>query len=127
VGDDGLALTSAGYLKPVDVQAAAEVLPETATWIGKNTREGQTAPVLWFREGLQRMGLLRKYRGRLLLTKAGAKARRDPEVLWRHLAQRLLPGSEDSFAAEATLLTLASIAASASADRTSEDHGHTRG
>jgi len=116
VGDGGLALTSAGYLKPVDVQATAEVLPTTIPWIGKNNREVQTGPVLWFRESLQRTGLVRKSRGRLLLTKAGAKARRDPEVLWQHLAQRLLPGREDTFEGEATPLALAWIATSEHGD-----------
>ena len=71
VADDGLPLTSAGYLKPDDVTALAAVIPAMADWIGTANRESHTYPVLSFRESVQKLGLLRKYRGRLRLTKAG--------------------------------------------------------
>lgn len=65
-------------------------------WIGTANRECHTVPVLRFRESLQQLGLLRKYRGRLLLTRAGAAARGNPERLWRHLAERLPLGVQDA-------------------------------
>jgi len=110
VGDEGLTLTAAGYLKPVDVTATAEVLPDAATWIGTMNREVQTAPVLWFREALQHLGLVRKVKGRLLLTRAAAAARRDADALWAHLVARLVPGDPSSVQAQATLLVLAEAA-----------------
>lgn len=110
--DGGIPLTAAGYLKPADVEAAALVVPGAASWIGKKNREDLTAPVLNFRQSLQAVGLLREHRGRLLLTKAGAKARRDPELLWLHLRDRLIP-TKEGFDRDATLLLLAYAADSA--------------
>lgn len=109
--DGGIALTAAGYLKPADVVSAAAVMPSAADWIGKKNREDQTRPVLAFRTSLQSLGLLRKHRGRLLLTRAGAAAQRDPEELWEHLVKRVVP-ERGGFAQEATLLLLAYAATS---------------
>ena len=106
--DGGIPLTDAGYLKPVDVEAVAAVLPTTRGWFGKLNREVHARPLLWFRESMQSMGLLRKQKGHLVLTKAGAAAREDPAVLWQHLASRLVPdGAVDDFDTAATLLLLA--------------------
>ncbi len=63
VGGDGLSLTSAGYLRPDDVTALAAVIPTMADWIGTANRESHTYPVLSFRESVQKLGLIRKYRG----------------------------------------------------------------
>lgn len=87
--DGGIPLTKAGYLKPDDTFAASEVVPNMAGWIGRNNRESQSFPLLEFRQSLLEVGLLRKYKGHLLLTKAGAAARRSPEALWEHLAASL--------------------------------------
>lgn len=103
----GIELTSAGYLKPADVEAACAVLPAMGGWIGKNNREVNSLPVLDFREALQSVGLLRKHKGVLLLTRAGAAAQRDPLALWRHLAGRLVPDKPGRFELVATLLFLA--------------------
>ncbi|MGV0602879.1 plasmid pRiA4b ORF-3 family protein, partial [Mycolicibacterium pulveris] len=62
------------------------------------------------------LGLLRKHKGVLLLTKAGAAARRDPAVLWEHLARRLAPGDESTFEGQASLLLLAYAGSSADGD-----------
>ncbi|MGV0602882.1 plasmid pRiA4b ORF-3 family protein, partial [Mycolicibacterium pulveris] len=62
------------------------------------------------------LGLLRKHKGVLLLTKAGAAARRDPAVLWEHLARRLGPGDESTFEGQASLLLLAYAGSSADGD-----------
>ncbi|WP_153505690.1 plasmid pRiA4b ORF-3 family protein [Cumulibacter manganitolerans] len=108
---DGLELTGAGYLKPADVQAVAQLLPTMSDWFGKANRETQTRPVLQLRQALQKVGLLRKYKGRLCLTRAGAGARGDARGLWDVLARLLLPGG-DGFDAEATLVLLACWATS---------------
>jgi Plasmid pRiA4b ORF-3-like protein len=114
--DGGIPLTSAGYLKPADVEAASEIIPAMGDWIGTNNREVHCAPLLDFRKTLQSMGLLRKHKGALLLTRAGAAARRDPSKLWDHLAARLLPGSDDSFDSHATLLMLAYASSSSNSE-----------
>ncbi|CAA0138277.1 Uncharacterised protein [Mycolicibacterium vanbaalenii] len=114
----GIPLTGAGYLKPADVEKAAKVVPTMMDWLdfGKNNRETHCHPVLWFRECLQDLGLLRKNKGRLLLTKAGEAAQRDVDKLWEHLAGRLVPKAGDKFGMQATLLILAYAAASADSD-----------
>lgn len=111
----GIALTSAGYLKPADVEAASQVVPAMGDWVGKANRESHTVPLLDFRESLQSMGLLRKQKGRLLLTRAGAAARQDPAKLWQHLASRLVPDKPDRFETVAHLLLAAFAGTSAGA------------
>lgn len=101
--DGGIQLTASGYLKPVDVTAAAEVLPTMHGWIGRANREIDTAPVLHFRKALQGLGLLRKHKGSLLLTRAGHDSHAAWQVLWNHLADRLVPNAE-GFDTDATLL-----------------------
>ena len=44
-----ISLTPAGYLRPVDVAAAARVVPTMGGWIGKARRESESTPVLHFR------------------------------------------------------------------------------
>ncbi|MHB1211517.1 MAG: plasmid pRiA4b ORF-3 family protein [Candidatus Nanopelagicales bacterium] len=110
VGPTGLGLTAAGYLRPDDVVAAADVVPAAADWIGTRNREVQTLPVLDFRQALQAAGLIRKAKGRLLLTKAGMRACGDPTALWRHLEQRLPLGKPGAFEGHAALLLLLYVA-----------------
>jgi hypothetical protein len=114
--DGGIPLTGAGYLKPADVEAASEVVPAMADWIGKNNREAHCGPLLHFRLNLQAVGLLRKSKGTLLLTRAGTAAQRDADALWDHLASRLVPRKGDRYTVEVTLLLLAYAATSAEAD-----------
>lgn len=111
--DGGIPLTSAGYLKPADVEEASKVIPVMNDWLGKNNREIQCYPMLRFREGVQSLGLLRKHKGTLLLTKAGIAAQSDAGRLWEHLAGRLIPKSDKKFDAQATMLMLTFAAASA--------------
>lgn len=87
VGEQGIGLTAAGYLPPKVVTAAMDELGWRAMWIGSCTREDTTAPIFELRQTAQQLKLLRKYRGRLLLTKTGAALRDDLEALRRHLAQ----------------------------------------
>lgn len=76
-GDDGLPLTSAGWLIPADVRAAFDAWDLGQEWIGTGNRENQTIPVLEVRELAQELRLLRRYKGRLLLTPLGRSMRED--------------------------------------------------
>jgi hypothetical protein len=108
-------LTAAGYMRPVDVMAAAKVVPAMQRWIGKANRESDCVPILLFREALQALGLLQKRKGVLRLTRAGRAAQEAPEELWNHLADRLVP-TGPGFDTDATLLVLAFAASSADAE-----------
>ena len=110
-----ISLTAAGYLRPVDVAAAARVVPTMGGWIGKANRESEATPVLHFRQVLQSLGLLRKYKGALRLTRAGAAAQQAPAELWNRLADTLVTAESD-FNADAALLLLAYAATSADAE-----------
>ncbi len=116
IGPDGLAMTAAGWLRPEDVIAAADVVPGGPDWIGKKNREIDTVPVHAFRLMLGELGLTRKYKGRLRLSRAAAAAYTDPDRLWRHLAQVLPPGKPRTFDCQAGLLVLAQIAATGASD-----------
>lgn len=113
--DAGIPLTAAGYLRPADVAAVARVLPTMGGWIGKANRESETTPVLHFRKVLQSLGLLRKHKGALRLTRAGASAQQAREELWNHLADRLVPAA-DGYETDAALLLLAYAATSAESE-----------
>jgi len=110
VGAEGIELTSAGYLPPVHVEAAVAELGLAGEWIGSYNRESQTLPVWEFRESAVRLGLVRKYRGQLLVTARGRKLREDPVALWWHLAQSVPPHAADDPRRHAGLLLLAAVA-----------------
>ncbi|WP_434616044.1 plasmid pRiA4b ORF-3 family protein [Arthrobacter sp. A5] len=93
-GTDGLELTAAGYLKPAVVRAAVSELGWQERCYGTINREDQAIPVLALRENCVRWKLLRKTKGRLVLTPAARKMADDDAALWAHVAERLaLPGS----------------------------------
>lgn len=102
---DGLDLTAAGYLRPADVEATARALGIAEEWIGTLNREAHTLPVLVLRETLQRLGLLRRLKGRLLPTRAGRVLGADPVRLWWHVVGRL-PLERSGFDRDAALLAL---------------------
>ncbi|GAA1485303.1 plasmid pRiA4b ORF-3 family protein [Brachybacterium fresconis] len=108
-GDGGIALTQAGYMKPDMVIAASIVVPDQDTWYGKNNRETLAIHVLDFREALQSVKLLRKYKGQLLPTRRAAAAKTDPGAVWELLVETLIPQKE-GFVREATALLLLHIA-----------------
>lgn len=115
VGDEGITLTQAGYLPPSVVRELAAELSVDEFW-GKHNREVNTIPVLEFRESAQALGLLRKHRGRLLLTRASTIARADPDRLWRHIAAALplrgrYRGPEADCAFQASTLLLLGVTA----------------
>ncbi|WP_337061711.1 plasmid pRiA4b ORF-3 family protein [Kineococcus sp. G2] len=112
VGDDGIVLTQAGYLPPAVVAAAFDVLTIDRIWRGRGAkpREADAVPLVILRSALQGSGLLRKNRGRLLLTAAAKKVRHDPLALLRHLADRLPAGSAE-YERVAGLVLLLGVAA----------------
>jgi len=107
---DGVPLTAAGYLKPKDLDAIATFIPAVEGWIHSRTREIDCDVALDFRLALQKFGLLRKAKGTLSCTKAGSRARRDPEFLWHHLASRLLVEDDDEFTNQARIAYLLAMA-----------------
>ena len=116
--DGGLPLTTAGYLRPALVEQAARLVPRMGDWIGKANREDLTYPVADFRDRITgQLGLLRKYKGTLRLTRAGTAALGRPAELFDHLAARLTPSSvRDRFVIDADLLALAYAATSPGQD-----------
>jgi ubiquinone/menaquinone biosynthesis C-methylase UbiE len=80
-------------------------------WIGAGNREDLTYPVLELRELTQKLGLARKYRGRLLLTGTGRRLMPLPVELWWHIAGRLPLGKPDTSEHIAGLVALLSVAA----------------
>jgi hypothetical protein len=108
---DGLQLTAAGYLRPADVTAFADVLPTMRDWLFPVHREVDAHPVLAFREQLTSFALLRRYKGTLRASPTGRAGLKDPARLWAHLADRLMLGLND-FEETATVVALVHMATS---------------
>ncbi|WP_211882780.1 plasmid pRiA4b ORF-3 family protein [Pseudarthrobacter albicanus] len=87
---DGLQLTQDGYLKPAVVVQAMHELGWEYRWPGKANRESQTRPVLLVRQQLQAWKLLRKSKGRLVLSPAGRKTYDGGRKLWDYLADAVV-------------------------------------
>ena len=134
-GGDGIPLTAAGYLKPADVAEVSQVLPASDAWLTKSTREIDHSFLLHFREALVRQGFLRKYKGRLLLTRIGASARKSPGHLWDALVDRWRgvvarthiidgrAGSTDAdYTRDATVCVLLAVAAGSTFSASWGDH-----
>jgi hypothetical protein len=92
----GLELTKDGYLKPGLVRDTVEALGWPQSLCGSGAREGRTRPVLELRTQLQDWDLLRRLKGRLVLTPAGRRlAGGGVDPLWDYLADRLAhPGPD---------------------------------
>lgn len=105
----GVALTGAGYLPPSIVESLSRELDFDMEWIGKGNRENQTLPVMTLRESATALGLLRKARGRLTVTKAGSALVDDPRGLLIHICARMPLGRD--FERDAGLLGLLFAAA----------------
>jgi hypothetical protein len=116
VGADGIKLSAAGYLPGSHVEAALADLELGEEWMGRGNREIHARPLLHLRESAQGLGLLRKYRGSLVLTEHGKALRADPLALWWHLAERMPPASGDDCEDQAGLILLAALAAGSTGD-----------
>src|SRR5699024_11045654 len=66
--------------------------------------------VLRMRQNLQRMGLLRKYKGELKITKKGRSANQSTQALWNVLAEELIIALPGEFDFELAILELLEIA-----------------
>ncbi|HLS24350.1 MAG TPA: plasmid pRiA4b ORF-3 family protein, partial [Beutenbergiaceae bacterium] len=106
---DGLSLTAAGYLRPVDVEAVADRLNLREEWVGTFNREVQTPQVADFREAIQALGLVRKHKGRLCRTERGEQLAEDPLALWRAVAEGL-PLDRGDFAQVAGVVIMVDLA-----------------
>nr|WP_223884007.1 plasmid pRiA4b ORF-3 family protein [Pseudarthrobacter sp. BIM B-2242] len=111
VGREGLSLTAAGWLPPAVVREAMTELGWARDWIGKANREDQTLPVLQLRESAQRLGLVRKIKGRLVLTSAAKRLLDDPAGLWLFLARSVAHRHRHDSERDAALLLLLEVAA----------------
>jgi hypothetical protein len=114
VGDEGIRLTDAGHLTPDEVAAVIEALGLAGTSSRRESpvrRENQAPTVVQLRESAQTTGLVRKQRGRLLLTATGHELRSDPVALWRHLAERMPLRSAAVSEVQPGMILLACVAA----------------
>lgn len=111
IGSDGLSLTAAGWLPPAVVREALTALGWEKDWIGKANREDQTLPVLQLRESAQRLGLIRKIKGKLVITSAAKRLLDDPGGLWLFLARAVAHRHRHDSERDAALLLLLEIAA----------------
>ncbi|WP_415973597.1 plasmid pRiA4b ORF-3 family protein [Rhodococcus sp. 077-4] len=119
IGEEGAALTGAGYLKPAFVAAIREELDWGLGWVGVSNREIDHHQVTDLREAARLLGLTRTSKGRLLRTKLGASLAYDPVGMWRHAASRL-PLGRETYETDAATLFLISLAASASVTHRNE-------
>ena len=111
IGREGLSLTAAGWLPPAVVREAMSELGWAKDWIGKANREDQTLPVLQLRESAQRLGLIRKIKGRLTITSAAKRLLDDPTGLWLFLARAIAHRHRHDSERDAVLLLLLEVAA----------------
>ncbi|WP_426989946.1 plasmid pRiA4b ORF-3 family protein [Pseudarthrobacter sp. Y6] len=84
---DGLELTKDGYLKPTVVKRALDELGWSDPIMGKGNRETHARPVLELRLHLIDWKLLRKFKGRLVLTPRGKRCLERPAELWDYLVE----------------------------------------
>ncbi|ACL42576.1 plasmid pRiA4b ORF-3 family protein (plasmid) [Pseudarthrobacter chlorophenolicus A6] len=111
IGLEGLSLTAAGWLPPTVVREAMTELGWAKDWIGKANREDQTLPVLQLRESAQRLGLIRKIKGKLVLSSAAKRLLDDPAGLWLFLARSIAHRHRHDSERDAALLLLLEVAA----------------
>ncbi|MDR2897161.1 MAG: hypothetical protein LBV30_11050 [Propionibacteriaceae bacterium] len=114
---NGLALTQAGYLKPVDVVALSEILPMARDFPGKHNREDQTWPVRDFRNMLMHYQLLRRHKDALVLTPLGRNAVENSSWLWLWLAWSVIDAEGSSIGRDAVILNLAFAAGGVNGDQ----------
>ena len=92
----GVKLTGAGYLPPSMVHELTQRLPLAREVWGKGNREEHTPVVAALRETATSLGLVRKNKGRLLVTAAGAKLASDPTAMLHHVVGRLPIGRTEA-------------------------------
>lgn len=115
IGDEGVRLTSAGYLPPVLVEQLAERTGIPGWWIGKTNREDLTWPIAQLRDSARALGLVSVRKGRLAPTALARRYRDQPLALWRHTMSRL-PVGRTEFDRQAGWLALAVVAGGSPAE-----------
>lgn len=110
VGEDGIKLTQAGWLPPRVVTDCVHELGWDRFEHGKFNREIETPTVLELRESASNLKLLRKYKGRLKLTRAAVALRELPVELLDHVAAGLVSLQPDDATRDAALLALVELA-----------------
>ena len=114
--DDGIPLTSAGWMKPdvvIDLATRTELVGK---WFGPCNREQNTQPLASLRTYTQAAGLLRKYKDRLLLTRTGRSALTSPDRLGRAVAGGFLAAKRPLPQRHATVFFLLAVSAGLSGD-----------
>lgn len=93
-GEDGIPLTAAGWMAPA---ACERIWHESGlAWdFGKGNREQNTPEVRFLREEATAARLIRKHKGRLVLTPLVRRALGDPVALADALAAGLIRGREE--------------------------------
>lgn len=79
-------------------------------WAGKGNREDLAPPVAELRDSAQRLGLVRKHKGRIVQTRRGRDLDADPMALWGHHAASM-PLDREPAAQNAAVLALVHAAA----------------
>ncbi|MBT9254584.1 hypothetical protein KMZ32_03880 [Phycicoccus sp. MAQZ13P-2] len=102
-------LTAAGYLPPAVVEEIAHRSGVSDWWIGKANREDLTPPVPSLRDATQRLGLLRKAKGRMAPTARAGTAAATDLALVAAVLERLPLGR--GFEAEAGWCAIVALAA----------------
>ncbi|WP_024794806.1 plasmid pRiA4b ORF-3 family protein [Tomitella biformata] len=115
IGDDGRALTPAGYLRPADVVIARAELGWDGDPKRVSKRESDCRELLDLRKAAEFLGLTRTAGGRLLRTELGDALRTDPAGLLAHIAAALPAGAAE-LERDAGLLFLLLMACGPSAD-----------
>ena len=110
VGADGLKLTAAGWLPPAVVTQAMSELGWKDRWYGKFNREDHTAPIMQLRASVQRLRLVRKLKGRLVLGATAKRVQGDPAALWSAMAAGLANGIRADIESHATVLLVVDVA-----------------
>lgn len=109
IGNDGVQLSAAGWLPPATVQRIWQ--ESGVAWAyGKGNREQHTPEVAALRQDCVRAGMLRKHKGRLLLTKRGQQCRNSADELAAAIADSLVHDKDD-FTQDARVVSLLFLAA----------------
>ncbi|MBN9194013.1 plasmid pRiA4b ORF-3 family protein [Microbacterium sp.] len=90
IGTEGVTLTKAGWMPPVVVREGMEQLGWRDDWIGEANREDLTYPMRHLRASAERLRLVRKVTGRLVLTTRTGRALGRPGALADEIAHGLL-------------------------------------
>lgn len=127
IGVEGFTLTAAGWMPGHVVNDAMRELGWESRWYGAMNRENQTMPVLDLRATATRFGLIRKVKGRLVLTVAAKACLDDTYALWRLLATGIAHARGAEAARDATGLFAVEVAAGRSVLWASESEPITYG